>query len=70
VCTFTAEGYQEHHVTVYRGGAHGETYYVDHSWIDRGQGHITVTDNQRIEYPSQKTTVIQVIMKPTKRNVR
>jgi hypothetical protein len=62
VSCFTAEGYQEHHVTVYRAGAHGETYFVDHSWIDRGAYHITVTESQRVTYPSKQSTVIPIMM--------
>jgi hypothetical protein len=67
-CCFTAQGYLEHHVTVYRGGAHGETYYVDHSWIDRGSGRITVTESMRIEYPAKQSTLIPVIMERPKSN--
>ena len=62
-CCFTSDGYQEHHVTVYRAGAHGETYYVDHAWIDRSTDRITVTDSQRIAYQAKDSTDIPVVMK-------
>jgi hypothetical protein len=67
-CCFTVQGYLEHHVTVYRGGAHAETYYVDHSWIDRGSGRINVTESKRIEYPARQSTIIPVIMRTSVQN--
>ncbi len=67
-CVFTADGYQEHHVTIQRGGADGETFYVYHSWLERKartermSKTITETGKEQMHYPSQQPITIPIIM--------
>jgi hypothetical protein len=60
---FTADGYQEHGIVVQQIGSHGESFCVDHSWLERGPRKITVTTNERAFYSSKPPATIPIIMK-------